>query len=169
MSEKFTKIGTIFKPSGTQGEVKIDITDSFFDDFLQSDHFFLKINGSFVPYFIESLRESNHILMKIEEINDPENASHFNLKDIYLRSTSIISPQFKDQQGKTTLMGYMIFNEGAKIAEIESIESMPQQLIAWIHFKNKRIAIPLANALIKDIDHQTKSIIMNLPEGLLEL
>lgn len=167
--EKFIKIGTIFKPSGTQGEVKIDIDENFIDDFLQSNHFFLKFNGSLVPYFIENLRETNHLLLKVEEIDEPESALHLNLKDIYLRRESISSPEFIGKQKKNNLMGYNIINNGIHLAQIEFIELMPQQTIAWISINGKRIAIPLADALITDIDHPSKNIIMTLPDGLLEL
>ena len=52
---------------------------------------------------------------------------------------------------------------------IEAIELMPQQVIAWVVVNQKKIAIPLAEGLIQEVDDLKKKIYMDLPEGILEL
>lgn len=83
LSTQFVKIGTILKPVGTSGELKVEIGDEFIEDFVASPHIFVKINGAYVPYFIENIRENNYILFKMEEVDLPEAASRFTLKDIF--------------------------------------------------------------------------------------
>jgi hypothetical protein len=53
MQSSYSKIGIVQKPVGRDGALKIDVQDDFFDDFIASDHLFIKMNGAFVPWFIE--------------------------------------------------------------------------------------------------------------------
>lgn len=169
MSEKYTQIGKIHKPLGTQGELKLFIEDLFWDDFIRFDHFFIKINGSFVPFFIEDLRETHHLIIKVEEIDDPESALILVNKDIYLETKSIHSATFKKMEEKKGFEGYTIKEGDETIGTIESIELMPQQVIAWIVVNSKRIAIPLVDALIENVDNNRRIIQMKLPAGILDL
>lgn len=166
---EFIKIGQLFKPIGTQGELKIDIEDMYWHDFFQNNHFFIKINGCFVPYFIENVKEKNHLLLKIEEIDTPEMAADFNLKEMYLREQDIKSKEASEHKTLTSLENYTIYNLDVKIGEIVSIEEYPQQIIATVLYQNKQVLVPLVNGLIQNVDHETHCIIMNLPEGLLDV
>ena len=169
MSSKYTLIGKLHKPAGTQGEMKLFVEDIFLEDLLNSDHFFIKMNGSFVPYFIEDIRETNHLLIKIEEIEDPESALGLVNKEVYLLTKSIRSEAFSSINEKQEYEGFTIWDKGVEVGIIEDIELMPQQVIAWVNFNQKRVAIPLAEGLIHEVDAENKKIAMNLPEGILDL
>lgn len=65
--------------------------------------------------------------------------------------------------------GYTIYDSENLIGSIESIEYMPQQIIAWVNYHSKLIAIPLAEGLIHETDHKSKTLYMNLPQGILDL
>ncbi|MBC7885627.1 MAG: hypothetical protein H7X99_09140 [Saprospiraceae bacterium] len=169
MAKKYVKIGTLLRTVGTNGEVKVDITNEFLEDLLASDHVFVVENGSFIPYFIESIRETNHILIKMEEVDDPESASALNLRDIYLREENIHSETFFKQLEKEELTGYSVYNGNELIGTISSIELFPQQIMALILYKGKMIYVPLADELIEKVDKTTSAMYMLLPEGLLDI
>lgn len=166
---EYTKIGQLLKPVGTQGEIKVNIDDKFWDDFVENDHFFIKINGCFVPYFIEDIKEKNHLLLKIEEVDTPEQANDFNLKEMYLRAKDIQSKSGTDYNTFTGLEHYVIFDGKTQIGTIQSIEEYPQQIMAHVLVENKTLLIPIVDDLIDNIDHDTKTIIMQLPEGLVDI
>lgn len=169
MSNKYVRIGTLLKPVGTYGEIKVEIDEAFILDFEDSDHFFVKINGSYVPYFIEGLRETNYMLIKIEEIDAPETAADFNLKDIYLKESAIKSAPFALVKGKEGLVGYTIYDGDAVIGQIQEIQLFPSQIMAKVELQQKSILIPLADQLITNVDHSTQKVFMQLPEGLLDM
>lgn len=168
-STTYIRIGQFLKPVGTNGEIKIDIEDDFFDDFVNSNHFIIKINGSYVPYFIENIRETNHLLLKIEEIDGPESAANFTLKDIFLREKDITSDHYAQQKSKEGWIGYTIFNKTIKVGQIVNIEIYPQQLMASVVYNNRNILIPLVEELIADVSDENKILTMVLPEGLLDM
>lgn len=167
MAEHYIQVGVLQKPTGTNGEIKAVIEDHFLEDFVASDHFFIKMNGTYVPYFIEDIRETNHILVKIEDINNPEEASSFNLKEIFLKEKNITSASFQKEQASLELQGFVLFDGMQEIGTIETIEIYPQQIMAWVNYQGKLVPVPLAEQLIEHIDHQNKSITMQLPEGIL--
>jgi 16S rRNA processing protein RimM len=168
-STQYIRIGQLLKPVGTNGEIKIDIDDNFFDDFVNSNHFIIKINGNYVPYFIENIRETNHLLLKIEEIDGPESAANFTLKDIYLREKDITSKSYSEQKSKEGWVGYTIFDKKRRVGQIVDIEIYPQQLMASVVYNNKNILIPLVEELITDVSDENKILTMDLPEGLLDM
>lgn len=170
MKSKYTKIGTIYKSSGTNGEVKIDIDEYYWDDFMISDHIFIIISGSYVPYFIENIRETNNLLLKIEEIDNPESASILSMKDIYLSTHKIQNnPEQKQEKKPSSLIGYTIYDGESMLGIIHHLEKMPKQTLAYIIVDQKDIAIPMVDQLIENIDNTKKILYMNLPEGLLDL
>jgi len=169
MSKKYIKIGSLLKPVGTLGEIKADIEDQFLEDFVLSPHFFVRINGSFIPYFVESLRETNFILLKIEEVDDPETASNFNLKEIYLQESQIGSKEYYHQKSKEDLKGFRLYDGNLLIGIIQEIEIFPHQIMAWLSINGKMLPIPLADALIENINYDSQMVVMKLPEGLLDM
>jgi 16S rRNA processing protein RimM len=168
-SKKYIQIGQILKPLGTTGELKIEVQDNFFDDFVESDHIFIKINGHFVPYFIENIRETNHLLIKLEEIDDPESAGTFTLKEVFMREQNITSKSYKDQKSKEGWIGFTIYDKEQIVGIIDDIEIFPQQIMASVNINKKMVLIPLVEELITTVDENQKKLIMDLPDGILTI
>ena len=107
--------------------------------------------------------------LKIEEIDDPESASNFSSKEIFLKESDITSSTFIDQNDKQNLVGFTIWSENLVIGAIESIELFPQQVMAVVSYQNKSIFVPLVDQLIVEIDDDSKIVRMELPDGFLEI
>ena len=152
LSTQFVKIGTILKPVGTSGELKVEIGDEFIEDFVASPHIFVKINGAYVPYFIENIRENNYILFKMEEVDSPEAASRFTLKDIFLREKDLRETETIRESTKTGWIDFEIWNENVLAGVIEDIQIFPGQVMAMMRRKGQLVMIPLADALILHFD-----------------
>ena len=73
--ESVYRIGVIGKPHGVKGEVSMSFTDDAFDR-VDADYLVLKIEGIFVPFFMEEYRfKSNETaLLKFENIDSQERA-----------------------------------------------------------------------------------------------
>lgn len=164
---QFVKIGTILKPVGTSGELKVEIGDEFIEDFVALPHIFVKINGAYVPYFIENIRENNYILFKMEEVDSPEAASRFTLKDIFLREKDLRETETIRESTKTGWIDFEIWNENVLAGVIEDIQIFPGQVMAMMRRKGQLVMIPLADALINEVSEAQKRIYMSLPEGIL--
>jgi|JI10StandDraft_1071094.scaffolds.fasta_scaffold02012_14 16S rRNA processing protein RimM len=169
MAKKFVKIGSILKPVGTRGEMKTDIPDEFLEDFVNAAHVFILINGSYVPYFIESVRETNQILVKFEEMDDPEEAATISLKDLYMEEKNITSSEFANQKDKEQLLDFAIYSNNENIGTIIAVEIFPQQIMAVVQKDAKPFYLPLIDQFIVEINDKNKIIYMDLPEGILDI
>jgi 16S rRNA processing protein RimM len=169
MAGKYTRIGLVQKPIGIKGEVKIEVEDDFLDDLVESDHLFLRINGSFVPWFIEELRETSYLILKLEEVDTPEKAARFTLHEIFLRTDDISSESFAQKQEQASLIGYTIVQNNEVIGVVDDVMEFPQQMMASVLVAEKQVLVPLNASFIEKIDDQQKLLFMSLPEGLLEL
>ena len=63
----------------------------------------------------------------------------------------------------------IIDKETDAVYEILRVEEYPQQLMAVVQPGDKEILIPLSDQLITSIDKPNRVLMMNIPEGLLDL
>jgi 16S rRNA processing protein RimM len=172
MSE-FIRIGRTQKAHGIKGELKLNIEEHFIDDLFETEAVFIELKGQKVPYFVEEIQEGNMMLMKLEAVDTRNEAEQLMHKDLYMRREDItISDELINSGGMhyKYLEGFTIFdNEAGEIAVIEEVAEFPQQEMAYITYLKKTVLIPLNEELILEVDRDKKTLLMNLPEGLLGL
>jgi 16S rRNA processing protein RimM len=169
MPADFVKIGTILKPTGVDGELKVDLDDHFEKEFFRSKHFFILLNGDYVPFFVQYVKDSNHLLVKFEDIVNPEQGSQLSLKDLYLREHEILSKSYKGQQQKTGYVGYTVVVDDKVIGTISDILLYPHQVMAQFSYHGEEKIIPLVDDWIQEVNKEKLEINMVLPEGLLDI
>lgn len=174
MSIKLVPVGRTQKTHGVNGTLRIDIEDAFLDDFIEAEVLFLEMNGQATPFFIEDRWGGDPLYLKLEEIDDKEAARPLTNKVLSLRSEDIrqraATAPNEPANAYAKWVGYTIYDrETGEIGEIETITELPQQFLAELTFEGRGIMIPLHEDLILAIDHDLKSVLMDLPEGLLEL
>lgn len=166
-------IGFCKKPHGVGGELKVRIEAEYLEDFLQAEVIFLDINSKQVPYFIEKIRPGNELLVKLEDVDSREAAAALNGKEMFLREEDIHTGEEEEDDEDLAyedLVGYEIIETDlGSIGKIEDVLDYPQQMMALLTYQEREILIPLNEYLIQDIDVENQKIIMELPEGLLEL
>jgi 16S rRNA processing protein RimM len=172
--QNYILIGSTRKSYGVKGEMKLHIKDDFLEDIFNLKVVFLKINGKQVPYFVESVRVGNTTIAKFEDINSPEETIAIASKDIYAREEDLIPEEERmfepEKMEFEKYSGYTIVDvENGKIGIIKEVVEYPQQEMAVVEFENRTILVPLNHALIDSIDNTKKELILNLPEGLLDL
>ncbi len=172
--ELYTIVGQAIKPHGLKGELKI-ITESIHDSAIaQADALFFEIDGKFLPYFIESLRQGNATILKLEGIDTKEAALQLSRSPFALPTEAVklegnVVLENPHDFFKTLENYTLIDQEKGTIGTIDNVIEMPQQSLAVVQYAEKEVLIPLNDQLIVQIDPKAKSLIMDLPEGLLEL
>jgi 16S rRNA processing protein RimM len=169
----FVKIGKTQKPHSIKGELKLNVEEKFVDDLFDQEAVFIQIKGQYVPYFIESLREGNTIILKLEDIENRSAAEALAHKDLFLRRDDLsLTDEEIESKGLLYgfLEGYMLIDEElGEIAVIEEVAEFPQQEMAYITYQDKVCLIPLNTNLIKEIQKEEKKVLVDLPEGLLDV
>lgn len=125
--------------------------------------------NSFIPWFITSakIKNESEIYVSIEGINTRESAIRLSRKDVWLPEA-----EFKKFAAKTApagMLGYTIIDNGNELGEILELIEQPHQLLCRIDIRGKEVLIPLHEETLKKVDHKKKEVIVELPEGLLEI
>ncbi len=165
-------VGYTKKPHGLKGEIKMEIEERYLDDLLETDVILLDLKGKPTPFFVQDMRVGNHIIAKLEGIDGPDTALTVASKEIFVRASDLkIANETKAAAGFTLedCMGFKIYDNGKEIGEITEIAEYPQQLMAVVIIDDRETLIPLNDHFIVKIDEKRKLIMMELPEGLLEL
>jgi 16S rRNA processing protein RimM len=124
---------------------------------------------SFLPWFIEStkIKVADEIYVKLEGITSREAAARLVQKQVWLPEED-----FKKMAAKTapsSMLGYLIVNNNERLGEILELIEQPHQLLCRLEMKGKEVLIPLHEESLKKVDHKKREVIVELPEGLLDI
>ncbi len=168
MSE-FTEIGKLLKPHGVKGELKCFIEDEYVEDVLKSGLVYVAQGQSSLPYFIESIRSQNPFLIKLETIDNKEEAVLVAHQKLSV-PTNVLSRLIVEESDLEYhfLTGWqMIDQDLGEIGTVDRIEEFPQQEMAFVQQGEAEHLVPLHKDLIVEIDKPSKRITVALPAGLI--
>ena len=169
MTEYFN-IGKLVAVHGLQGELllKHELGKKTSLKGLQAI-FIEEKNQSFIPYFIElaKIKSEDEVYLKIEGIHTREKAQLLANKKVW-----IPEGDFKKLAAKSApagLLGYQIINEGKPLGEILELIEQPHQLLCRLEIEGKEVLIPLHEETLQKVNHAKKQVLVDLPDGLLEI
>src|SRR4030095_6360548 len=124
---------------------------------------------SFIPWFIETskARSENEILLKLETVNTRESAARLSQKEVWLTEEDF--KRLSAKSAPANLLGYIIINDKQKLSEILEVIEQPHQLLCRIELNAKEVLIPVNENFLKKIDHKKKEVVVELPDGLLDV
>ncbi len=123
----------------------------------------------FLPYFIESTRIKNEseIYIRLEGVNAKEQAQRLVQKPIWLTSEDF--HKYAGKSAPISLLGYHVIHEGADLGEILEVIEQPHQLLCRIELNGKEVLLPVHTETLQKVDKNKKQVILDLPEGLLDI
>ena len=165
--EDVYKIGRLGKAHGVKGEVSFQFTDDIFDS-VDADYLVLDIDGILVPFFMEEYRFRNDsvCLVKFCDIDTQQRAQELTGCDVYFPRA--LAEEADETPSLSSLVGFEIVrvSDCFSIGKITAIDDTTQNILFELE---DGTLIPANDELIEKIDVNKKEIIMNIPEGLLEI
>jgi len=124
---------------------------------------------SFIPWFIQQTRikSADELYVQLADVPTREAAIKLVQKEVWLQE-----PDFKKFSAKSSplnLLGYSIVENGKALGSILEVVEQPHQLLCRIEIDGKEALIPLHEETLIKIDKKAKQVIVQLPEGLLEI
>ncbi len=163
------KVGRLLKPHGLQGEIKVVFEDYTEESIVENGILFIKEAGSFVPYKIKQVRGGGSAIMILFGINDRTAATRLSNKSIFADANKIEAAE-PDELEYEFLKGFDLIDKTfGSVGSIEDVLEYPQQEMALIQFQGSDILIPLNESFIQTIDQDKQTVLVQLPEGLLDL
>ena len=165
--EEVYQIGKLGKTHGVKGEISFLFDDDVFDR-VDADYLILKVDGIFVPFFLEEyrFRSDANAIVKFEDIDTQERAKELTGCEVYFPRE--LSDSDDDSISWAAIVGFDIIEaeSGSKIGRIASVDDATLNILFCL--EDGRL-IPASEDLITAIDQQDRSITMHLPVGLLDL
>ena len=165
--ENIYQIGRLGKTHGVRGEISFLFDDDVFDR-VDVDYLILKVDGIFVPFFIEEYRfkSDSNAIIKFEDIDTQERARELTGADVYFPRSLVENDD--ENLSWPVLVGFDIIeaSNGRTIGRIASVDDSTLNILFCLD--DGRL-IPASENLITAIDQQTRTLTMHIPEGLLDL
>ena len=165
--EDIYQIGKLGKTHGVKGEISFLFDDDIFDR-VDADYLILKVDGIFVPFFIEEYRfkSDTNAIIKFEDIDTQERARELTGCEVYFPRE--LADSDDGSISWAAIVGFDIIDaeSGNKIGRISTIDDTTINIL--FELEDGRL-IPASEDLITAIDQQARTIMMRLPAGLLDL
>lgn len=166
----YVHIGKIVAPHGVAGQIILEHALGKPIHFKGIDAVFVEKNeGSFIPYFIQSATAKTDTIthLQIEGIQSREATSVLMSKKVWLPQDAF--QKLVDKSSPLALLGYQVQQDGQDLGIIQEVIEQPHQLMVTILYKGQEAYIPLHEESLLGVDHAKKLVLVNLPDGLLDL
>ncbi len=171
--DEIIEIGTFNKSHGIEGEIS-----ATFDCDIEAVNMFrcliCDIDGIFVPFFPESIREKGHasMIIKIEGIDSAENVRILVNKKIYVLKSEYSNFSTEDDYDDYPVdffIGFTILDGEDIIGNVTGIEDSTDNVLFIVSNGDNCVYVPAVDDFIEDINIEKKTITMSLPEGLIDM
>ena len=164
-------LGKIAKKFSFKGELLIFLDTDEPELYENMESVFINFDKNLIPFFIEnsSLHKNDLLRVKFEDVENEEEADKLINKEIYLPLTSL--PKLDGNKFYYhEVIGFEIEDQRVGVfGIIQSINDTSAQPLFEVLNGNVEILIPMIDAFLVQIDRENKKVIMNLPEGLIEM
>lgn len=164
------KIGKIGKAHGVKGEVTLRFTDDVFDR-IDAEYLILNVDGILVPFFMDEyrFRSEETALVKFCDIDTVERASELTGCDVFFPRS--LAPVDDEEMTWSQIVGYTLIDvdDDGKEKEVGRIDDVDDSTDNVLLTLDGGQLVPAAYDLIADIDHDSRKLYMNLPDGILDL
>jgi len=166
--EEVYKIGRLGKPHGVRGELTMQVDDDVFDR-VDADFLVLRVDGLFVPFYMEEyrFRTDTTALIKFEDVDTVERARELTNTDVYFLRR-LADGDNDDDYTWAYFVGFDIVDADshAVVGQIAAVDDSTANVL--FQLADGRL-IPATEQLVTSVDHDRHRLLMNLPAGLLEL
>ena len=174
--EQLIEVGTIQKLHGLNGEMTASVIDPVFDEVANCPYLVCEIDGIFVPFFIKAyrFRTDTTILLTFDGIDSQDKASTFCGLKLYFDRKCFTPEEADDYEAEAeeeeSYVGYTIVDTHlGELGPIVAIDDQTVNVLFIVEYHDSTLMIPAADDLVEAIDDESKTITMNLPQGLVNL
>jgi 16S rRNA processing protein RimM len=164
-------LGKVVKKYSFKGEllIKLDTDEPELYEALES--IFIDLRGTLIPFFIENsqLHKSELLRVKFEDVDTEEDADALLKSDLYLPLAFL--PKLEDDKFYFhEIIGFKIEDVNfGHVGVITGVNDSTAQDLFEIDRNGIEILIPMNDHFIKKVDKDNKTIIVETPEGLIDL
>ena len=164
-------LGKIAKKFSFKGEVLAYLDTDQPELYENLESVFVECNKHLVPFFIEtsSLHKNDFLRVRFEDVTTEEEAEALLGNDLYL-PLSMLPKLSGNKFYFHEVIGFEVEDQRLGIVgKIQSINDSTAQPLFEVLKGDVEILIPMIDHFLVKIDRENKKVVMNLPEGLIEM
>lgn len=170
-TKKNVLIGQVYREHGVKGFCKCHVYDEFIESLIEDETYHLEnIQGDVCKVKLQNVSTINrYFLLKFDKFDSPESLLDWRKSKMYLPKNKL--QKEKNQTFDFEWEGYTVFStDKVQIGTVQKIVHNPlKQIEVLLSNQNKTILIPFVEAWIQKNDTDKKQLIVNIPEGILDL
>lgn len=170
--EDVYQIGRMGKTHGLKGEINFQFTDDVWDR-ADSDYIICEVDGILTPFFIEEyrFRSDSTAIMKLEDLDSADAVQFLVNSNVYLEK-KYQEELDEDEVSLHYFIGFRMI-DGDNGNEIGTISDIDDNTDNWLFIVQRpdgsEVMIPAHEEFIAEIKQEEKTMVMDLPLGLLDL
>jgi 16S rRNA processing protein RimM len=168
--ENCTEIGYVKKTHGVKGELQVFYQEGIEEILDDLEFIFFEYEGLLVPFFIDSIFSSgaNSAVILFKTLDSKEKATEYAGCKLFIDTCLLLEEEAS--YSPQLLIGFTVSDvQIGKIGEISVIEDFGGNIVFTVLVKGKEILIPFHDELLVEFNPAKKLIVLDCPEGLLEL
>ncbi len=170
--EQVSKVGSVTKVDGQEGHVLVKLRpDCDTDDVFDSDFLLVEINGGLVPMRMESVtrRGDRSATVALANIQSVAQAQIVVGCDVFAPDNE--SDDDEDEDAEASLVGYEVVDLAlGPIGVISDVDdTVAANPLFVVDAMSGEILIPAAEDFVVSVDDESKTLTLNLPDGLVNL
>ncbi|WP_132705585.1 ribosome maturation factor RimM [Winogradskyella wandonensis] len=164
-------LGKIVKKYSFKGELLAKLDTDEPDLYDNLDAIFIDLRGNLVPFFIEAsqLHKSDLLRLKFEDVDTEADADALLKSDLYLPLELL--PKLEGNKFYFhEVINFTIHDENyGEVGRIVGVNDTTAQALFEVDRNGVEILIPMNDEFIVKVDRPNKTVIVNTPEGLIDL
>ncbi|MBL4662806.1 MAG: 16S rRNA processing protein RimM [Flavobacteriaceae bacterium] len=164
-------VGKIVKKYSFKGELLIKLDTDDPEEFLKMESVFVEKHKNLIPFFIESLslHKSSLLRVKFEEIDNEADANSLLGTELFL-PLNLLPKLSGNKFYYHEIIGFEAHDTSfGRIGIITGVNDSTAQHLFEIDHLGKEVLIPVNDDIIKHVNHEAKTILLETPEGLIDL
>jgi len=164
-------LGKIVKKYSFKGEllVKLDTDDPKI--YTQMESVFVEKNKNLIPFFIErsSLHKSELLRVKFEDVDNDEDTDTLLKCELYL-PLELLPKLEGNRFYYHEIIGFTVKDISfGNVGVVTGVNDSTAQALFEIDSNGTEILIPLIDSFIKKVDKENKTLLLEVPKGLIEI
>lgn len=164
-------LGKIVKKYSFKGELLVKLDTDEPELFTEMESVFVEQRKNLIPFFIEesSLHKSELLRVRFEDVKNEDEANALIGAHLYL-PLKFLPKLSGNKFYYHEIIGFTAMDEAfGAIGDITGVNDTTSQALFEIDHNGIQILIPMIDHFIKNVDREKKTILLEVPEGLIEM
>ena len=152
------QIAKILKSNGTDGGILLGMRDISVDELDLQEPVYIYFDGLPTPFFIQDIQPkgTSKAIVHLNDIENLKDAEEVVGRDVFIEG------EWEEEQ-EEDFTGWTLYDKQTRVGKVTGIEPIPGNPCLYVG----ETLIPLHEDFVISMDYDTRTLVLDLPDGLL--